>query len=376
MKPADKVRKRDPSLDIIRICAFLFVVSVHFFLKCGFYDTVVAGNGMLLAIFARSFFMICVPLFMVLTGYLTSEKTACWAYYRKLVDTIGVYVLAALCCKGYLIFCGKEDYQTCQVVSDILNYSAAPYGWYVEMYIGLFLLCPFLNVAYKALGEKRKKQSLLAVLLLMTALPQVVNAYRPWLSWFRNPTSSQDYFQILPDYWTSLYPFLYYYIGSYIREYGISLSPLKALLLSIATALFQGLFNIWRNYGIRFQWGAWQGHGSLFVVVQTVLFFVMIQNLDLSRLPAGVCRCLSRISGLCFGAYLVSFIFDDYFYTRLNAAISYVPFRFPYFFVGVPLICVCSLLLSFGVNLCYTLLKKCVLYIGRWIRQKPFVMQP
>ena len=164
--PADKVRKRDPSLDIIRICAFLFVVSVHFFPNCGFYDTTVAGEGMLLAIFPRSFFMICVPLFMVLTGYLTGEKTVCWAYYRKLVDTIGVYVLAALCCKGYQILRGEEDYWIYRVVSDVLNYSAAPYGWYVEMYIGLFLLCPFLNVAYKALGEKRKKQSLLAVLLL------------------------------------------------------------------------------------------------------------------------------------------------------------------------------------------------------------------
>lgn len=65
---------RDPALDIIRICAFLFVVSVHFFLKCGYYDVCVSGRAMYLATFLRQFLMICVPLFMMLTGYLTGDR--------------------------------------------------------------------------------------------------------------------------------------------------------------------------------------------------------------------------------------------------------------------------------------------------------------
>lgn len=123
-------------------------------------------------------------------------------------------------------------------------------------------------------------------------------------------------------------------------------------------AVFQGFFNIWRSMGNPFIWGAWQSHSSLFVVIQTVLFFGMILNLNLSKLPSWLCKALSRLSGLCFGAYLVSYIFDDIFYTRLNAAIDYVPYRFPWFFVSVPLIFISSLALSFLVNQCYVLLKK------------------
>lgn len=363
-------RRRNPALDIIRICAFTFVVSVHFFLKCGYYDTPLSGMGMCLATFLRAFFMICVPLFMLLTGYLTADRTPCKAYYCKLVDTLGVYLLASLCCTACKLYAGIEEFWLYHIVSSVLDYSAAPYAWYVEMYIGLFLLCPFLNAGYQALGSKREKRKLLAVLVILAALPQVVNIYRPWLSWFRAPGSSDNYFQFLPDYWTGLYPILYYFLGSYMREYGFPLSPLHSLLLGIALTIFQGFFNIWRSYGATFRWGSWQDYGSAFVMAQAVLFFGMILNLDLTRLPEKVCRLLARISGLCFGAYLVSYIFDAIFYRKLNAAIAYVPHRFPYFVVGVPLICVCSLALSFLINRLYALLKRGSLLLWRRARSK------
>lgn len=362
--------KRNPALDIIRIFALLFVISVHFFLNCGYYDVAMQGAGMYLATFLRSFLMVCVPLFLLLTGYLTADRTATWAYYRKLVDTLGVYILASLCCVAYKLYSGSESFRFYRLVNDIMSYCAAPYGWYVEMYIGLFLMCPFLNAGYQALESKKKKQCFLAVLLLLTALPGAINVYRPWLSWFRNPGSSEDYLQILPDYWTRLYPFLYYFIGSYIREYGVAILPRKALLASIALMLFQGFYNIWRCYGNSFVWGPWQDHGSLFVVVQSVLFFVMILNLDLSRLSERVRKNLSLLSGLCFGAYLVSYIFDNFFSTRLNAAISYVPYRFPYFFIEVPLVFFGSLALSFLINGCYGFVKKGVLRVCAMVRKE------
>lgn len=307
--------------------------------------------------------MICVPLFMMLTGYLTASSTPCRKYYRKLIDTLGVYVLASLCCAAYDVAMGKESLQLYQLVNRIARYKAAPYAWYVEMYIGLFLLSPFLNAGYQALGEKRKKQWLLGVLLLLTALPGVVNVYVPKLSWVMDPRSSTNYLKILPDYWTNLYPFAYYFLGSYIREYGISLSTPKALGLSVATALFQGLYNVWRSWGDCFLWGSWQNYGSLFVVVQTVLFFVMICNWDLSRLGQRTCRVLGRLSGLCFGAYLVSYIFDDWFYARLNAAMDYIPHRFPWFPVAVLVVASGSLALSFLINTCYQAMKKGTLTI-------------
>lgn len=64
---------RDLGLDITRIIAFASVPSVHFFLNSGFYDTPVLGEKMYIMVIFRTLFMICVPLFMLLSGYLMSE---------------------------------------------------------------------------------------------------------------------------------------------------------------------------------------------------------------------------------------------------------------------------------------------------------------
>jgi len=75
------VKKRNPSLDIIRCIALFSVISVHFFLNNGFYGEIVIGKTMYIATIFRSMFMVCVPLFLVLTGYLMSGKKLSKTYY-------------------------------------------------------------------------------------------------------------------------------------------------------------------------------------------------------------------------------------------------------------------------------------------------------
>ena len=66
--------KRNPAMDIIRILAFFFVVSIHFFLNNDFYLTPVKGERMFIMTIMRSCFIICVPLFITLSGYLLRKK--------------------------------------------------------------------------------------------------------------------------------------------------------------------------------------------------------------------------------------------------------------------------------------------------------------
>lgn len=61
--------KRDIKLDIIRIFSLLCVISVHFLLNSGFYEETVEGKKMLIMCIYRMFFIICVPMFITLTGY-------------------------------------------------------------------------------------------------------------------------------------------------------------------------------------------------------------------------------------------------------------------------------------------------------------------
>ena len=68
------MKKRNINLDIIRSIAVFSVLSVHFFLNNGFYTEIIKGKRMLVMFTMRKAFMICVPLFAILTGYLMNKK--------------------------------------------------------------------------------------------------------------------------------------------------------------------------------------------------------------------------------------------------------------------------------------------------------------
>lgn len=74
-------RSRNPALDIVRCVALFSVVGVHFFLNSGFYDEIVQGERMYVMTVVRSACMICVPLFMLLSGYLMRTRKPSSRYY-------------------------------------------------------------------------------------------------------------------------------------------------------------------------------------------------------------------------------------------------------------------------------------------------------
>ena len=92
--------QRDIGLDLTRILAFLAVPSVHFFLNSTYYDTAIVGPRMALMTVMRTAFMVCVPLYMLLSGYLSAEKHIpltrpdLLGYYKKLLPIFLTYALS------------------------------------------------------------------------------------------------------------------------------------------------------------------------------------------------------------------------------------------------------------------------------------------
>ena len=88
--------------------------------------------------------MICVPLFLLLTGYLMKNKELSIKYYKGIGNTLFVYVLASIACVLFKnIYYPNEHHN---LLLSILNFTGANYAWYIEMYIGLFFIIPFLNL--------------------------------------------------------------------------------------------------------------------------------------------------------------------------------------------------------------------------------------
>lgn len=90
------MKKRILGLDIVRCFAILFVPSVHFFGRTKFYNTPVTGVNMGFQLCLRWLFFICVPLFMLLTGYLQNQKTLSKKFYKGILPVLATYGVAAV----------------------------------------------------------------------------------------------------------------------------------------------------------------------------------------------------------------------------------------------------------------------------------------
>jgi len=69
--------------------------------------------------------------------------------------------------------------------------------------------------------------------------------------------------------------------------------------------------------------------------------------LNYSKISDKQSRFLKRVSELCLGGYLLSWIFDETFYPYLLKKVALVTDRLEYYFLIVPTVFVLSLLLSY-----------------------------
>lgn len=337
------MKNRNVNADLIRCVAAFSVVSVHFLLNTGFYNTPVEGSLMLFMCMVRSLFMVCVPLFMILTGYLMWQKKLTAGYYKGLLKTVEIYVLASVACQLFKYFVQGETVTVRSAILGILDYDAANYAWYIEMYMGLFLMIPFLNVLYHGLENKKKKQVLVCTMAALTLLPKLVNNFNWSLNgWWASPSVSESYDPLVPGFFTAMYPVTYYFIGAYLREYGLKLRKVWNLLLLLAAIAVFGCYNYWRSDHGSFVWAAnstWGGEN----LITASLLFALLLNIHTEKWPDLIKELLRYISDIALGIYLVSWIFDRIIYDGYVKVLITVPQeRWKYYPVAVPVIFLCS----------------------------------
>lgn len=327
---------RNSALDILRIFAFFCVISVHFFLHIGFYNTLITGKEMYIMMIMRTFFMVCVPLFITLSGYLLINKVPGKKYYKGIIKTLFIYVAVSVICIIFKHFFMEQPYTFGGAIKGILNFTGANYSWYIEMYIGLFLLAPFLNIMYKGAGKHKK--TLIITLIFLTALPQLVNGYMT----------------IIPQWWVGFYPVTYYFLGCYLREFPINLSKKQLFPTLLFFTILLGSFNYITGKNEFFKWTPLQDYGSIFTLILTIITFLFI--LKLNPQNKVVKKILMYISDLTLGAYLISYVFDMVVYTKIYPNLNLFSHKIFYYPLFVPVIAVCSLIGSLAVNLLYKLI--------------------
>ncbi len=348
------ISKRNTALDIVRIVAFFSVAAIHFWLYTGYYKEPMVGTPMLVFTTVRTAFTYCVPLFIMLSGYLLNKKTLSKRYYLGIVKIWSIYAMASVFCMIFKHYYFGDELTWYLAIFSIFDFKGANYSWYMEMYIGLFLLIPFLNVMYHGLNSKGQKKALIWTLIALSALPTIANIYNfmeP--SWFMNPTISDSYQKLVPSWWMMIYPITYYMIGAYLKEYPVQMKKRYNLLLFVVATCLFGLFNYYRDYGRNYSWGLYTDWHGVQALVLSILVFLFFSQRNLTKCPTPVKKILAHLSDLCLGAYLMSYVADCVLYPFLYKIAPTLNHRALYFIPMVLLVGCASLLLSEILNLLY-----------------------
>lgn len=338
-------------LDLIRVCAIFFVIAGHFFtLNTSFKNVPFTGFSMFVQGIMNSVFMVGVPLFIMLTGYLNINKQPTKKYYKGMIRVLVAYIIFSIVTIAFRKLYLGENLSITQWILKIFNYSAIPYAWYIEMWIGLALLTPFLNYLWKAIPTIKEKLLLIASLFIMTSLPDLCNRYGMY---------------IFPAYFAKAsYPLIFYFIGTFIREYQPIIKTRVSLYTLLAISLIMPIANILIFNGADIV-EITGGPGGVFYTWIAIAIFLMLYHRDIKFKP--VKQWITHCSMVSLEMYLCCYIFDQLYYPYFKEHFYVTQSQFlSWFFVIVPLCFLSSYLTATAYNSLKDLTQKCVTKIVKY----------
>lgn len=345
------MKERKLNIDLLKCIAIVFVVGVHFFLHTNYYGQSFTFKSIFLSSFIRMILMTCVPLFIMTTGYLMKDKTYSEDYFIKLLPVIGIYALTAAVYTFFDMRVVNEEYLG-KLFENIFSFSH--YAWYVNLYIGLYMLIPFLNAGFNSLTSRKNQVVVLGILVLFTIVP-------PTLSLLNN--NEQNFMilpHIIPDYWKGLWPITYYLLGAFLAS-SKKKSSFKELVFVIFILDILSVFGLAAisetTFGIEYT--------VLPVFLLSSLIFYSVIHLKVSIKNEWLKRVVLFISKNTLPIYLLSVIGDYYWYPKMVEKwgdFTNIFLRFP---LIVIFLLIQAILMTFILNTLLKFIKTIILKFAR-----------
>ena len=315
------MKERQTGIDIVKAVATFLIVYLHFFMCIGYYQTPIASHKMIAMTFLRWIGIIAVPLFLIATGYLKSKKTADRSHYMSLLPIIIAYVIL---CSLRMIVENKVYGQIHTVKSGVKSLLSYQSAWYVGMYIGLMLICHFLNRLFNSLSDKERKiflASMIAITMVYPVIPYV-----------------------FPSYFQYMYVLTYYFIGAYINEYKQDVNKLLLVVLFVGATAYNGVITLVNSKGGVFNSGVLSfvdnGQNAITVAIAATAVFLLFYKINIrNRFVAGIVKSVSNCS---LEIYLIQTAYNAIIYTYMGRKLGSTEEYFYHIIILVPLTFVLS----------------------------------
>lgn len=196
----NKSKIRDSNLELLRIISMIGIVLIHV-LRHGIIikDDVINANRIVyeLLSFVGRFGVAC---FVLITGYFMIDSKPTFRSLLKLVLEVLFYsvTITSIC-----MILGITDFSVKKIIVSFFPIIFKQY-WFVSVYIGLYLLIPYINKLIHSLNKQQHLNIILILFFIISIIPTFT--FQPW-------TTNTEFYQQL-----SLFVLLYF-VASYIKLY-------------------------------------------------------------------------------------------------------------------------------------------------------------
>ncbi len=196
-----KMKKKNSSIELLRIFSMLLIITLHF-----------TGHGVDVTNFdnfslkyyigwlMRGVAYISVNCYVLVTGYLLCmSKFNIKRLFSIILETLFYSVIIYL----LLVLTQKEIFSAFSLLKCFIPILSGEY-WFVTIYFGLYLLSPFLNFTIKNMSQKQHFYLIVLLFFLFSAIPTFF-FFSKWLNY--------------GDGYGIVWFIVLYYVSSYIRKY-------------------------------------------------------------------------------------------------------------------------------------------------------------
>ena len=92
-------KERVAALDIVRSLAIFFVITLHSVSLTGVLSGNINSIGWTVNLYIRHLTFCCVPLFIILSGYLQCKKKLSLSYYKGIIPIAVSYIIISILCR-------------------------------------------------------------------------------------------------------------------------------------------------------------------------------------------------------------------------------------------------------------------------------------
>ncbi len=276
---------RHLNLDLLRVLSMLLIILLHSIDHSGVLE---AGSNLFFIRFEYMLVQVCVNCYVMLSGYFLVTSSF---RISKLVQLWMETVFYAFTFKVIFMAAGAAPFSVLSLISCLFPFLTGRY-WFVTIYVGMYLLSPFLNTAIWAMDKRKHAMLNILLCILFSAWNSIwptiagMNSGGGWgLAWF----------------------VVLYFAAAWLRLYykPARKQPWQLLVWIGIAAAVAGMYCIGTDISTVMQTfiGNWYKYNSLPSYMMTLAVFTGFMSISIKE---------SRLSGIIavlaastFGVYLI-----------------------------------------------------------------------